>query len=323
VAIVDAHTELNEFYDDWVRITKDQRERLEAARNACLDRLSRGLEQLGDQRNQNFQTFASFIEQGSFAMGTLNQHPRGESDIDIAVIFRKEHLPTTALAARKRVADALLIAGGNFVRPPEARTNAVTVWYADGAHVDFAVYRQVERFLGSELQHAGPEWRVLDPTIVTNWFTKTVDELSPELFIAVREHQFRRIVQWVKMFARSRVRWDLPGGMILTALLAETYRLDRKRDDVSLYATLQATVERLERSLVVMNPIDGSHELTGKPTRLAQMKDLQAVLVEAFDDLSVLKERGCSRKKALRAWGTFFNHPYWRERAANKPQQRA
>lgn len=323
MAIVDVHSELNAFYEDWVRLGKDGRKRLEAARNVCLDRLVRGMEELGDDRGQAFQSFETYVEQGSFAMGTLNQHPRGESDIDVAVIFRKDDLPTTALAARKRVADALLIAGGNFVRPPEPRTNAVTVWYADGAHVDFAVYRKVERLFGTELQHAGPDWRVLDPTSVTGWFAKKVDELSPELFLNVGEHQFRRVVQWVKMFARSRAQWDLPGGMILTALLAETYEPHRKRDDVSLYMTLQAVAKRLDWSLAVTNPIDRSHELTGKPTRMAQMKDLQALLSNALGKLAVIGERDCTRKDALRAWGKFFNHRYWGECATSELEQRA
>ena len=320
MAIVDVHNELNEFYDDCVRITKDERRKLDAARIACLDRLSRGIEALGEDRKQKFQTFATFIEQGSFAMDTLNQHPRGEVDIDVAVIFRKEDLPTTALEARRRVADALVFAGGNFVRAPEARTNAVTVWYADGSHVDLAVYREHK----GRLEHAGPDWRRLDPTIVTDWFKAKVDALSPQYFNpTVREHQFRRVVQLIKMFARSRRRWNLPGGMTLSALLVETYRKDRNRDDVSLYETLEATLERLQDSLVVLNPVDGSHELTGKPSRLAQMKELAMVLEEALEELAIIAEPDCSRKKALRAWGTFFNHNYWRRAAVDEPRQRA
>jgi len=319
VSIVDVHNELNEFYDRFVCIGKEQRQRLEAARDACLDRLSRGIEELGDDRGQTFQTFASFIEQGSFAMDTLNQHRDNESDIDIAVIFRKEDLPTTALAARKRVADALVFAGGGFARSPEARTNAVTVWYADGAHVDFAIYRQS----GTTLEHAGPNWQALDPTAVKDWFDSKVEALSPEFFTTVRKHQFRRIVRWVKMFARSRRKWDLPGGMILSALLAETYQLHRKRDDIALYTTLHATLERLQNSLAVRSPVNSS-DLTRKPTRLAQMKDLEAVLHDALEDLAVVSKPNCSRKKALRAWATFFNHDFWREAAIDEPpQQRA
>lgn len=320
MALVDIHTQLNRFYRRCVRITKDERRTLERARDACLDRLSRGMEELSDDRGRNFQTFESFIEQGSFAMGTLNQHPRGESDIDVAVIFRKEDLPPSALAARQRVKDALVIAGGNFVRPPEARTNAVTVWYANGSHVDFAVYRE-ER---GKLEHAGPEWSTLDPTIVTDWFVERVKALSPQYFEPnVKKHQLQRVVQWTKMFARSRRRWDLPGGMILSALLVETYRKDRDRDDVALYETLEATLSRLKRSLVVVNPVDPSHELTSKPTKLAQMKDLLVVLEDALEELSVIEAPTCSRKQALRAWGTFFNHTFWEQAAVDEPRQRA
>jgi cyclic GMP-AMP synthase DncV-like protein len=76
-------------------------------------------------------------------MHTLNRHPDNEYDIDTAVIFAEESLPADPLAARKRVAEALNLSGAPFSRDPEARTNAVTVWYAAGHHVDLAVYREV------------------------------------------------------------------------------------------------------------------------------------------------------------------------------------
>ena len=109
------------------------------------------------------------------------------------------------------------------------------------------------------------------------------------------------------MFARSRVSWNLPGGLILSALVAETYRLDRTRDDRSLYDTLQSFVARLAKSLVVLNPVERSLELTGSPRILSQMKELTVRLDDALGALSVVAERRCSRKKALRAWGKFFN----------------
>ena len=65
-------------------------------------------------------------------MHTLNQHPDNEYDIDTGVVFAADALPTTALAARQLIADALRATGGAFSKEPEARTNAVTVWYAEG-----------------------------------------------------------------------------------------------------------------------------------------------------------------------------------------------
>ena len=309
--IADVHSELNEFYDDWVCIGESQRESLEQARDACLDRLSRGLERLGEQRRQKYRSFESYTEQGSFAMETLNRHPRGRSDIDVAIVFRAEDLPSTALAARQRIADAFQLGGGNFVRAPEPRTNAVTVWYANKSHVDFAIYREKRGLFGSTLEHAGPDWTTLDPQAVTGWFKRKTKELSPEAFISVRGDQFRRVVQWVKAFARSRQGWDLPGGMILTALLAETYQLDRSRDDVALFSTIGATLRRLSRSLEIWNPVNRSQNLVAKPGRAAQLKDFRALLDAHFELLRTISDSSCTKKGALKAWGTFFNDEYW------------
>jgi hypothetical protein len=310
--IADVHRELNEFYDDWVCIGDAQRESLERARDACLDRLSRGLERLGEQRRQKYRSFESYTEQGSFAMGTLNRHPRGRSDIDVAVVFRAEDLPTTALAARQRIADAFQLGGGNFVRAAEPRTNAVTVWYANKSHLDFAVYREKRGLFGSTVEHAGPDWTTLDPHAVAEWFKSKTKELSPEAFTSVRSDQFRRVVQWVKAFARSRQGWDLPGGMILSALLAETYELDRRRDDVALFATLKATLHRLHRSLEVWNPVDRSQNLVAKPQRTAQLKEFAVLLDAHFERLKIISDANCTRREALLAWGTFFNDEFWR-----------
>lgn len=309
--IVDIHHELNEFYDDRVCIGDSQRESLERARDACLDRLRRGLERLGDQRHQKYPPFESYTEQGSFAMETLNRHPRGRSDIDVAIVFRAEDLPSTALAARQRIADAFQLGGGNFVRAAEPRTNAVTVWYANKSHVDFAIYREKRGLFGSTLEHAGPDWMTLDPHAVADWFKSKTKELSPEAFISVRSDQFRRVVQWVKAFARSRQGWDLPGGMILSALLAETYQRDRRRDDVALFSTLGATLRRLDRSLDVWNPVNRSQSLVLKPRRTAQLKEFAVLLDAHFEQLRVISDENCSKKGALRAWGKFFNDEFW------------
>lgn len=206
MAIFDLHKELNVFYDRHVRLGLERRQALAGYRDACLDRLKEGLKKLGDERKTTYRAFTRHIGQGSYPMHTLNQHVHDEYDIDVAVVFRKDDLPAAALDARKRVADALLATGGNFKVEPEARTNAVTVWYADGAHVDLAVYRESENWLGmTVLEHAGPDWQNRDPEAVTTWFLGEVDARSPFFLSEVREKQLRRVVRWVKAFARSRV----------------------------------------------------------------------------------------------------------------------
>ena len=313
MAIFNLHKELNSFYEERVRLGQARRDRLAEYREACLQRLREGLEKLARERNKTYQPFIRSIGQGSYPMHTLNQHPRDEYDIDIAVIFEKDDLPTTALEARRRVADALLATGGNFRKKPEARTNAVTVWYGDGAHVDLAVYRRVPGFFSDTLEHAGPEWQHRDPGAVTTWFLRQVEERQPGFWPPVSEGQLRRVVRWVKAFCRSRASWGLPGGMIITALVVELYRANRNRDDVALYETIHAVLERLRISLNVANPVDSSVSLTSKPVIQAQMKALLEKLESAWPELAILEGKDCTRERALRAWRQFFKDGFWSE----------
>src|SRR5690349_7018177 len=216
------HADLNKFYDDHVRLGTARRKVLAERRDACLARLRDGLKALGAKVGATYKSYQRAVNQGSYAMHTLNQHPEGEYDIDVAVIFANDDLPANAKDARQRIADALVEAGGGFRTEPEARTNAVTVWYADNTHVDLAIYREVKGFWGDRLEHAGGDtWAERDPNAITDWFTRQVDERSPGLLADVRDQQLRRVVRWIKAFARSRLSWSLPGGMILTALAVE------------------------------------------------------------------------------------------------------
>ncbi len=300
------------YYDEHLRLGKDRRAQLASYRDTCLKRLTDGLAKLGEERRQRYGVPSRSVNQGSYPMHTLNQHPDDDFDIDVAIVFPKGELPTTAVEARKRVADALAATGGNFKDPPEARTNAVTVWYADGPHVDLAIYRESESFLaGSVLEHAGADWTKRDPEEVTNWFGKAVSDRSPFFLATVSEGQLRRIVRFVKRFTRSRDSWSLPGGMITTALVVETYQPDDSRDDVSLFNTLRRLRDRLRVSTDVANPVQTGTLLTSKPEVASQVKRFLQRLDEALPKLAILEAPKCSAAEACRAWNRVFNHPFW------------
>jgi hypothetical protein len=84
---------------------------------------------------------------------------------------------------------------------------------------------------------------------MTHWFTDMVHTPSPskETGATVDPLQMRRIVCWLKAFARSREHWDLPGGLLISVLVVESYRPDFERDDVSLYNTMVASVTAYRR----------------------------------------------------------------------------
>lgn len=316
------HSELNTFYENHVRL-KDEFDRLRSLRDTNLKRLTEGLQEMGRP------TFAKSLLQGSIAMHTANKSTNNDYDIDIAVIFEEGDLPASPLEARKRVAEAIKRKANGFSRDPEARTNAVTIWYSLGYHVDIAVYRRRENWLGQEtIEHAGADWTPRDPKTVTDWFIGEVSTQSPEkgLFVTpqVAPKQMRRIVRWIKAFTKGREGWNLPGGFIISALVCECYRRHNDRDDIALYNTLQAIESRLKLDCRVFNPVDSSQELTDKPKFLKQVKNLRRRLGSVLSKLDVLFDDNCNNEKANKAWHYMFQHTYWTpQSSANASQSQA
>lgn len=303
------HSELCTFYEDHVRL-KDEINRLRELRDTNLKRLTDGLKEL------EHPTFVKNLLQGSIAMHTANKSSNNDYDIDIAVIFEKDNLPASPLEARKRVAEAINRKANGFSKDPEARTNAVTVWYAEGYHVDIAVYRRRTDWLGNEiLEHAGPSWTERDPKAVTDWFSREVTRQSPSKSLLhpplVAPQQTRRIVRFIKAFTKAREGWNLPGGFVITALVAECYQPDSDRDDVALYNTLTRIKSRLESDCTVHNPVDSSQELTDKPKFVNQVKNLKKRLGSVISKLDVLFDGNCTDKKAKKAWNYMFQHSFW------------
>ena len=319
----DLHDKMNEFYTDHVRLDSDERSKLAGYRDINLERLKSGLDKLGEEHDTTYAYYQYYRNQGSYAMYTLNQHPDNEYDIDIAIMFKKDDLPSSALKARQRIADAFKKVAGNFSQDPEARPNAVTVWYADGYHIDFAVYRTYEDIFGETIiEHAGPEWTKRDPMEVTNWFNNAVNQFSPskEYGAVVDNYQMRRVVQLLKAFAKSRSSWNLPGGLIISTLVVERYRPDYYRDDVALYDTMVAIRDRLFLSTEVWSPVSIFESLTNKEKYKKRVERFRDKLDSAITKLTPLFEDDCTTDKAMNAWNKVFNHPFWAEAAENEPE---
>jgi len=319
--VFDASKELNTFYDDYVRLGTKLRHDLGEYRDLNLQRLSDGLNSLGEKKGVVYKTFVDSKNQGSYAMHTLNQCEHIDYDIDVAVIFDKDDLPDKAADARCRVRDALLEKCANFTKEPDARKNAVTIWYADGYHIDFAVYRRRTDWFGNTvIEHAGgDEWTSRDPMAYTNWFTEQVSSKSPPtLFqtllgssVSVPKGQLRRIVRFVKAFARSRSAWALPGGIIITSLVCEVYRPHASRDDIALADTLKALLARLKGNVEVENPVQAGVYFTSSDRRRREVERLRDALDENLPRLGILYQTSCTAKQAMDAWDAIFCHNYW------------
>jgi len=304
------HEEISKFYDKYVRLSREQQKTLTGYRDRNINRLEKGLQELG------YQSPTRTCGQGSYSMATMVQHPDNDYDIDTAVIFLSEDLPTSSLKARQRVLAGIEAGGGDFKQPPEARTNAVTVWYQEGHHIDLAVYRTYIDPWGKEIiEHAGAVWTRRDPLEITNWFKEQVSLKSPSNTqgAGVDDCQMRRIVQFLKMFAKSRSSWNLPGGLLISVLVSECYVPDSWRDDISLYYTMSAIRTRLQGNMTILNPLDPSLELTYKQEYVNQVCCFGEKLGSALEWLKPLSDMSCDDLSAYKAWNKVFQHNYWQE----------
>jgi len=314
------HTEIFLFYDKHVRLGRDKQSELTKYRDTNLARLRAGLEKLG------YNPPKRTCGQGSYAMSTMVQHPDNDYDIDTAVIFAGEDLPSSPLKARQRVLAGVEEGGGNFKQPPEARTNAVTVWYQEGHHIDLAVYRTYQDAFGKEvIEHAGAEWCRRDPQEITNWFKDEVStkSSSPDNGATVQEGQMRRVVQLLKMFAKSRQSWKLPGGLLISVLVSECYTPDWQCDDVALYNTMIAIHNRLQWNTEILNPVDSSLKLTYKDEYVCQVERFEEQFGQALGWLKPLCDSNCDELAAYKAWNKVFQHNYWSELVSGVELSRA
>ncbi|WP_223702738.1 nucleotide-binding domain-containing protein [Sutcliffiella deserti] len=322
------HNKIYDFHEKEVRITKETRNELFELKRKNAKRLENGLGDINDEREKSYYLVDSHT-QGSVAMSTVTQNDEGEYDIDIAVIFDRDNIPSSPLDARKLVCDALKKRSSNFRKDPEARTNAVTVWYKDGYHVDFAVYRRYKENEDDDTykyEHAGSQWTSRVPKAIKEWYLGAIKDDSPSVEdkdVTVKKNQLRRLTRLLKMFSKRNNNWSLPGGLILSTLLVECYSPDKNRDDVAFYNSLVNIKGRLENSLDVYNPSDDSILLNSGTKQQSKTRRLKERLQEYIPKLDGLFKEDCDEEKAKKIWKKFFNHDYWKAEEVQKSETAA
>ena len=303
--MINCSSEITGFYKKHVRLIKDQVGKLAEYREANKSRVENGL------KNAENPLPDRHINQGSYAMRTINQHPENDYDIDVGVVFKKGDLKgsqgadKSALDARKMVCDA--VQDQRFSKAPEVRQNCVRVYYNEGHHVDMPIYRESADDYGKNMiELASANWKESDPEAVTKWFNEAVIDKSPD---ETNGRQMRRIVRLIKYWCKSRSSWNMPTGFIVSKLVDECYLSYKDRDDESLYRTLDSIRTRLILSLNVYHPILTVERISdGKESAMKEMKDR---LGTALDELSILDDQQCTRQTALKAWKKFFSHDYF------------
>lgn len=144
-----------------------------------------------------------------------------------------------AQAARNLVRDALSYKMGLFNEDPVVKTSCVRIKYAEGYHVDFAVYRRFKTYDWQdnyEYEHAGSTWTCRDLSALDEWFKDEIEKRGVIL---------RKIIRLSKRFCRSRSDWRMPSGIIQTVLCDEKLDVVSDRLDESFYNTMKAVMNRI------------------------------------------------------------------------------
>lgn len=309
----DLSSKFNTFYNNFVVLPQEEQNKLYQKKDLNIQRLKDGLAEYNTDNKTSYSIVESCV-QGSVAMSTVVQNENNDYDIDVAVVFDKAVLGDKgAQATRNMVADALRRKTKQFNAEPDVKTSCVRIKYADGYHIDFAVYRR-EWDVVNECwiyEHSGGiDWSPRELKGLTEWFE--------EQNIA-SDGNLRKVVRLSKMFCKSRESWkNMPSGLLQTVLCDEKLQDTYDRIDELFYYTMQEIVSRLENETAVEAPVDNGRDLTPRKVDIRRMTNWKNRLKSKLEDLDVLFKEDCSQEDALQAWYGFFNHDYWSEQITNE-----
>ncbi|WP_273853102.1 nucleotide-binding domain-containing protein [Guptibacillus spartinae] len=304
----DLSSKFNTFYRNHVVLSNDDRSNLVEKKNLNVRRLKEGLIEYNEEKGKDYKLAEEPVVQGSVAMYTVTQNESNDYDIDVAIIFEKDAIPSGPIATKNFLVEALKKKTTQFNVQPEAKTNCVRIEYADGYHIDFAIYRRFKKEGEDEYTYehcGGLEWRERNPRSITKWFNEQNKN---------HNYRLREIIRLLKMFSKSRLGiWkNMPGGLILSVLAEEKIQA-YERIDERFYYTVKEIKNRLLWNKEVKNPTDSSKSLNLVSSDNDKMTNLYNRLSHQLSKLEVLFEPDCTNVKAIEAWEGFFNHSYWTE----------
>ncbi len=303
----DLSSKFNTFYTSYVVLSQSEQNSLYDKKNLNLQRLKNGLKEYNDEYKTSY-SVAEDCVQGSVAMSTVVQNEDSDYDIDVAVVFNKSVLGDKgAQATRNMVANALRRKTKQFNAEPEVKTSCVRVKYADGYHIDFAIYRRSYDYINEEwiYEHSGSEWSSRELRGLTDWFKNQNDNSDGKL---------RKVIRLSKMFGKSRSSWkNMPSGLLQTVLCDEKLQKSYDRIDELFYYTMKEIVNRIENNTSVVAPVDNGRDLTPRQSDKQKMINWKNRLKSKLADLDVLFSEDCTQTDAIQAWYGFFNHEFWNE----------
>lgn len=310
----DYSKQIKSFREEKVRLNNGLKQKLydhrKANRDRLVSRLPDRIEGLGISGN-------SFKPQGSMAVNTIVQtkFKYEEYDIDDGLVLMKEDLvdedgiELTSDQVREHVRKALK--DKRFAKQPKLVMNAVRVFYKEEDeerhHIDIPVYRKFENGNGIIVRELASEngWVESDPTQVNKWFDDRVKDLNKQ--VDGKGTQFRQLIQLLKRFCRSRDNWDMPSGMKLTMLVAESQPAYTDRIDEAFRQLLERLQSRLSYNKVICNLAHPDQPELTRSSSDNNVEEMASKIEDALEQLRELDDLDNDNERAARkAWDWVF-----------------
>lgn len=252
--------------------------------------------------------------QGSYKFGTQIRPVRkdDEFDIDLGVYFQWSGQPDDGThgpeTLKSFVQDSLKAYSKldsddvEEVTPP--KTRCCRIRYRNSFHIDVPAYH-LDAARDARTLTTTDGWEASDPKAIYLWFRNSFEEAP--------RHKVRRQVRYLKTWAALKFAPDAgrPSSILLAVLAADAAIAigagQIGADDEALRDILESIVKRLDKSLVVDNPIDTSENLnrltTDQATKfLANLKD--------FLDVANRATAASTESEAAGIWQEAFEHMF-------------
>lgn len=288
---------VEEFYSNEVILSSNKVSELRDKKNINIDHLKAGIKKYNEDNETNYELYES-LEQGSVAMSTAIEPEYDDFDIDVAIIFEKDNIPSSTSDTKDLVINFLKRYEHYFKQKPKKKNNCMRIEYQDNYHIDFAIYR----VNNGCYEHCGLEWTDRNPRSINNWFHNKNNLYDGKL---------RKITRLIKYFSKARKEWDICGGLIITILVEEALNgtnLDIDIDNL-LLNVIKAISERISHNLSVKNPTN-NQELIKDDKNIERLKNLKEKLDEHISGLNYSYVNN-NEDEIKKKWNKFFKTDYF------------
>ena len=97
---------MNNFYYDDVILSNDKISELREKKDLNINRLKDGIKKYNEDNNTDYKLYEN-LEQGSIAMSTAIEPEYDDFDIDVAIIFEKDSIPSSTDDTKDLIIDFL------------------------------------------------------------------------------------------------------------------------------------------------------------------------------------------------------------------------